>query len=71
MEKHEFVKRIEELRPILRGRWRRVALRAGVEYHTVNNYLRGAATDPELRVLIITACEDEVSEINKLIKEVS
>lgn len=70
MEKYIFIKRIEEIKPLLKGRWRIIADRAGVDYHTVGNYAKGFATDPDLRVKILQACEEEVENIKKTINEV-
>jgi hypothetical protein len=71
MEKYEFVKRIEELKPILKGRWRQVSWRANVEYHVVQNYVKGFAPDAALRVSILQACEQEVEEITKMIQDIT
>ena len=70
MEKFEFIKRIEEIKPLLKGRWRQVAERAGVPYVTIHNYIKGFATESDLRVKILNACEEELHNMKKLFDEV-
>lgn len=70
MGKHEFVKKIEEMKPILWGRWMNIAKRTGLPYSTISNYARGVASDPDRRVQIIQACEAEIEDMKKVIDEV-
>lgn len=69
MEKHDFIKRIEELKPILWGKWREVAKKAGVDYHTVQNYSKGYATSSDIRKKIVDAAEEVIKEMQSLINE--
>lgn len=70
MQKHEFIRDFEILKPVLYGRGQEVAQKAGVHYETYLRYSKGEIRDLNTAQKILEAAQSVAREIKAYLNQV-
>lgn len=70
MEKHEFIREIEKMKPLISGKGKLIADSAEISYFQYSNYLKGAGSDPAIMNKILIACRNEIKRMQALAEDI-